>query len=171
MTPLLLDIGMAELLAIAVLAALFLGPEKVPPLAKKAARVFRFLRNVANTATDQIKTELGPEFEDLQDLNPKNLVGSVLSSDTDPMTSELEALKNEMNGMRTEVTKMRLQTGTPLFPMPTRPKPAVTPPQPTPPPSQEPSGESEEAAPTITAAPTTPTKQKQSKPFNNSATT
>ena len=128
MTPLLLDIGMPELLAIAVLAAIFMGPEKVPALAKKAARVFRFLRKVANSATDQIKAELGPDFEDLQDLNPKNLVGNALSSDTESMTSELQSLKDEMSGMRTEVTKMRLQTGAPLFPKPTRPTPPPAPP-------------------------------------------
>ena len=124
MTLLLLDIGMGELVAIAVLAAVFMGPERVPALAKKAAKIVRFLRKIANTATDQIKAEIGPEFEELENLNPKNLVSNVFAAD---MQSELQALRDEMNGMRTEVTKLRLQSGASLVP-PSKPTPFIPPP-------------------------------------------
>lgn len=128
-----LDISMAEFLIICVIAAILLGPEKLPPLAKKAGRVFKFLRSVANNATEQIKEELGPEFSDLpidsiQDLNPKNLVGSMLTGETmqSGVGGELTALRDEMESMRTEVTKLRLQAGAPLIPP--RPRtPAATP--------------------------------------------
>jgi len=98
MTPLLLDIGMGELLVIAVLAAVLLGPERVPGLAKKAGRILRFLRGVANNATDQVKAELGVE----------DLVGQVLPGG---LQSEMDALRSEMAGMRTEVARLQLASG------------------------------------------------------------
>jgi len=105
----LLDIGSGELLALVILAAVLLGPEKVPEMSRKAARILRFLRRVANNATDQIKAELGPEYADLHldDLKPKNLVERVLPSD---MQSEMDALRAEIAGMRAEVGQMQRQT-------------------------------------------------------------
>jgi sec-independent protein translocase protein TatB len=109
MTLLLLDIGTGELIALVVLAALLLGPDKVPGLAKKAARVIRFLKKVANNATDQIKSELGPDYADLSisDLKPKNLIQRVLPAD---MHSELDVLRSELDGMRTEMARLQLRT-------------------------------------------------------------
>jgi len=109
-TPLLLDIGTGELVVLIVLAVILLGPEKAPGLAKKAARVLRFLRHVANNATEQVKAELGPEFSDwtVSDLKPKNLVQRALPADA---RSEMDALRAEMDNMRTEVARLRLQTG------------------------------------------------------------
>jgi len=105
----LLDIGAGELFALVVLAAVFLGPEKVPALAKKAARIIHFLRGVANNATDQIKAELGPEYADLtiEDLKPKNLVQKLLPGE---VQDEMTALRAELAAMRSEVTQ--LQKGT-----------------------------------------------------------
>ena len=111
----LLDIGTGELFVLVVLAVILLGPEKAPGLARKAARILRFLRHVANNATEQIKTELGPEFSDLKvsDLKPKNLVQRALPGD---VPSEMDALRAELDDMRTEVTRLRLQTGADLHP-------------------------------------------------------
>ena len=109
MTPLLLDIGTGELVALVVLAAVLLGPEKVPGLARKAARIWRFLRGVANTATDQIKAELGPEFADLTaaDMKPKNLARRLLPTD---VQSEMTALRGELSRMQTEMALLKSQT-------------------------------------------------------------
>jgi len=115
MTPLLFDIGTGELLLLVVLGAVLLGPEKVPELAKKAARVLGFLRKVANNATDQIKAELGPEFadvtlkdlKDLKDLKPGALVAKILPSD---MQSEMDSLRAELAAMRGEVDRLHHQT-------------------------------------------------------------
>ena len=70
------DIGTGELLALAVLALLVLGPEKLPGYAAEAARFLRQLRNLANDARSEVARELGPEIEglDLHDLNPRSLV-------------------------------------------------------------------------------------------------
>jgi len=127
----LLDIGAGELLAIVVLVAIVLGPEKLPDLTRKVLRVIHFIRRIANTATDQIKAELGPELADLDVFDPKpgNLVGQVLSTDT---TNELTSMRQEMDAMRTEMMRLRLTAGTssrvPLI----APRPAQAPPAPVP---------------------------------------
>lgn len=71
-----LDFGMGEILALAILAMALVGPEKLPHLAVEAAKIIKKLRSVATTATNELKENLGPGFEDLKpaDLNPKTLV-------------------------------------------------------------------------------------------------
>jgi len=105
----LLDIGAGELLALAVLAALLFGPDKLPELAKKAGRILGFLRGVANNATDQIKTELGPEFADLRvdDLKPANLVTKIIPGDTQ---SELSSMRAELDSLRASLTQLQKDT-------------------------------------------------------------
>jgi len=105
----LLDIGSGEVIAIVVLAAVLLGPEKIPPLAKKVGRVLGFLRKVANNATDQIKAELGPEYADLTitDLKPKNLVAKIIPDD---VQDEMTSLRAELASMRTEMDKLQAET-------------------------------------------------------------
>jgi sec-independent protein translocase protein TatB len=70
------DIGTGELLALAVIALLVLGPEKLPKYAAEAARFLRQLRTMANDARTEVTRELGPELDglDLRDLNPRSLV-------------------------------------------------------------------------------------------------
>jgi len=109
----LLDIGAGELLALAVLAAVLFGPDKLPELAKKAGRVLGFLRGVANNATDQIKTELGPEFADLHvdDLKPANLVTKIIPGDTQ---SELDAMRAQMEEMQAMLANLQKATKSPV---------------------------------------------------------
>jgi sec-independent protein translocase protein TatB len=70
------DIGPLEFIALAVIALLVLGPEKLPRYAADAARMLRQLRRMANDARDEVTRELGPEFNDIKmaDLNPRTLV-------------------------------------------------------------------------------------------------
>lgn len=84
-----------EIFLLIVLAVLIFGPDKLPELARKTARVIAFLRNVANNATRSVKAELGPEYEHLQlsDLNPKNLIAKELA--------DLEQVKAEINDAAT----------------------------------------------------------------------
>ena len=81
------DIGTGELLALAVLALLVLGPEKLPEYAADAARFIRQLRKMANEARTEVTRELGPKLEeldlDLRDLNPRSLVRKHLLDDLD----------------------------------------------------------------------------------------
>ena len=70
------DIGPLEFIALAVIALLVAGPEKLPRYAADAARMLRQLRRMANDARAEVSRELGPEFNDinLADLNPRTLV-------------------------------------------------------------------------------------------------
>jgi len=98
MTPMLFDIGAGELMAIVLLAVVLFGPEKVPDLVKKTARVVKYLRDVANEATDTLKTQLGPEFADLTpaDLNPKRLLERTVLKDA---KADLEEIKAQVTGL------------------------------------------------------------------------
>jgi len=69
-------VGLAELVVIALVAILVFGPDKLPELAKQAGAVLRKAREFANSARDDLRTELGPEFADLElrDLDPRAIV-------------------------------------------------------------------------------------------------
>ena len=70
------DIGTGELLALAVLALLVLGPEKLPRYAAEAARFLRQVRSLASDARAEVRRELGPELDglDLREINPRALL-------------------------------------------------------------------------------------------------
>lgn len=71
-----LDIGAGEFIALAIIALIVLGPEKLPRYAAEAARMLQRLREVATSARADVRRELGPEFQDISlgDLNPRSLV-------------------------------------------------------------------------------------------------
>jgi sec-independent protein translocase protein TatB len=54
------DIGPLELVALAVIALLVLGPDKLPRYAADAARVLRQVRRMASDAKAEVSRELGP---------------------------------------------------------------------------------------------------------------
>jgi sec-independent protein translocase protein TatB len=91
--PLLLDINAPEFVLLLVLAVILFGPERLPDLARKAARIVRYLRTVAGTAQQQLSKELGPEFEnlDFRDLNPKAFVQKHLLDDVEPIIADVKA--------------------------------------------------------------------------------
>jgi sec-independent protein translocase protein TatB len=70
------DLGAGELLGLAVLGLILVGPDRLPRLAGDAAKLVKKLRKIANTATAELRDNLGPGFEDLQpaDLNPKTFI-------------------------------------------------------------------------------------------------
>lgn len=69
-----------EFLLILVLALIVFGPERLPEYSRKAARVFVYFRDIANNARTTLRTELGPEYADLElkDLNPKTFIAKQL---------------------------------------------------------------------------------------------
>jgi sec-independent protein translocase protein TatB len=70
------DIGFGEFLAIALIALLVFGPDRLPQMAADAARLIRELRRMASGARRELAESLGPEFGDLNvsDLNPSTFV-------------------------------------------------------------------------------------------------
>jgi sec-independent protein translocase protein TatB len=69
-------VGLQELLVIAFIAVMVFGPDRLPDLARQAGRMARQLRSFAHSARDELRTELGPEYADLQlrDLDPRTIV-------------------------------------------------------------------------------------------------
>jgi sec-independent protein translocase protein TatB len=80
-------IGPLELVVIAIVAVLVFGPDRLPEFARTAGRLLRQVRQLVNNAQNDLRSELGPEFADLelQDLNPKNFVRKHL---LDPMDED-----------------------------------------------------------------------------------
>jgi sec-independent protein translocase protein TatB len=70
------DIGAGEILGLAILGMILLGPERLPKAAAEAAQWVKKLRALSQTATSELRENLGPGFENLQpaDLHPKTFV-------------------------------------------------------------------------------------------------
>lgn len=81
----LFDFGAGEFIGLAVLAMILVGPERLPKLASEAAVLVRKMQKLTQTATQELRENLGPGFEDLQpsDLNPKTFLKKQLSEALD----------------------------------------------------------------------------------------
>jgi sec-independent protein translocase protein TatB len=99
----LIDINGPEFMLLLALAVILFGPERLPDLARKAARVVRYVRTMAGSAQEQLSKELGPGFEDLdfRDLNPKSFVQKHLLSDVEPIIADV---KSEISGVGSTVS-------------------------------------------------------------------
>jgi sec-independent protein translocase protein TatB len=77
------NIGPLELMVLAIVGLIVLGPERLPELARDAARLLRNLREMATGARKQLREELGPEFADvdLRNLNPRAAVQRAVFGD------------------------------------------------------------------------------------------
>ena len=89
------DFGAGELVGLAILAMILIGPERLPNLAVDAAKFVKRIREMASKATEELRDNLGPGFEDLKptDLNPKSFIKKQLSNvldddDSTPATSK-----------------------------------------------------------------------------------
>jgi sec-independent protein translocase protein TatB len=76
------DFGAGEIAGLAILAMVLVGPDKLPQFAVEAAKMVKKIRNLATNATNDLKENLGPGFEDLKpaDLNPKTFVKKQIES-------------------------------------------------------------------------------------------
>jgi sec-independent protein translocase protein TatB len=100
-------IGFGELVVIAFLAVLVFGPDKLPELAKQAGGFVRKLRTFANSARDELRSELGPDYADheLTDLDPraivrKHIAEAMADDDDHPMAGERSVRRTLETGER-----------------------------------------------------------------------
>lgn len=87
------SIGWTEILVLGVAGLFILGPERLPDAAAWVGRTVRKVREYATGARDQLKSELGPEYDELRkplqdlqqlrNLDPKQLVANHLFGDSD----------------------------------------------------------------------------------------
>ncbi|HET9655035.1 MAG TPA: twin-arginine translocase TatA/TatE family subunit [Kineosporiaceae bacterium] len=80
-----------EFVILLVVAAIVLGPERLPQYAQQLARVVRELRRMAQGASEQVRAELGPEFDEVdwrkldpRQYDPRRIVREALSETIDP---------------------------------------------------------------------------------------
>lgn len=80
------NIGPLEIVVLAIVGLIVIGPDRLPGLARDAARMLRTLRDMATGARQQLQDELGPEFADidLQSLNPRTAVQRAVFGDDVP---------------------------------------------------------------------------------------
>jgi sec-independent protein translocase protein TatB len=99
------DVGPAELAVLAVLAVIIFGPERLPDLARKAARIVRFLRGIANNAQESLSKELGTQV-DLS--NPKQFLKQYLLDEVQPAIDDVKKdLQDVESEVRAEVAQVR----------------------------------------------------------------
>ncbi|AWL40435.1 MULTISPECIES: sec-independent translocase [Streptomyces] len=81
------DIGALELLTLVVIAVIVFGPEKLPKVIQDITRTIRKIREFSDSAKEDIRTELGPQFKDFEfeDLNPKTFLRKQLSEGGDDL--------------------------------------------------------------------------------------
>ncbi|MFF9201551.1 sec-independent translocase [Streptomyces sp. NPDC014986] len=77
------DIGPLELVTLIVLAVLVFGPDKLPKVIQDVTRTIRKIRDFSESAKQDIRQELGPEFKDFEfeDLNPKTFIRKQMDND------------------------------------------------------------------------------------------
>jgi sec-independent protein translocase protein TatB len=81
-------VGLPELVVIVVVAVVVFGPDRLPDFARQAGRFVRQVRQFSQSARDDIRAELGPEFADFEiaDLDPRRAVRKYIEdawNDTD----------------------------------------------------------------------------------------
>jgi len=77
------DLSLPKLLVLAVIALVIFGPNELPTIASQAGRALRDLRQIAESAKNDLREGLGPELADfeIEDLNPKRFVQKHLLGD------------------------------------------------------------------------------------------
>jgi Tat protein translocase TatB subunit len=85
------NIGVGELLLLAVLGLLVFGPDRLPEAARRGSALLGQLRAMADDARKQVTDAAGLDdaessrlLQDLQDLHPRRIAGSVLNPAPQP---------------------------------------------------------------------------------------
>lgn len=99
------DVGLLELAVIALVAVIVLGPDRLPDLARQAAQLIHRLRGMATNARDELRSELGPDYADLQlrDLDPRAIVRKHIAE----AMAELDELEDTIRADEPEPEKQR----------------------------------------------------------------
>jgi sec-independent protein translocase protein TatB len=102
--PTVFDISFTELLVLAAAGLFILGPERLPGAAAWVGRTIRQVRGYATGAREQLRSQMGPEFEQLRqpledlrslrDLDPRRAVNWNLLNDN---------VLNDINGIENDV--------------------------------------------------------------------
>jgi sec-independent protein translocase protein TatB len=116
------SVGWGEILVLIVAGLFILGPERLPSAAAWAGKAIRQVREYATGAREQLRGELGPEFDELRkpleelrglrNFNPRSAVTRTLFDDDQPKPNGYTPKPN--------LTKPTPPTPTPPAPAPER---------------------------------------------------
>jgi sec-independent protein translocase protein TatB len=77
-----------KVLVIVIIAAFLIGPQKLPQYAASLARLVRRVRQMADSAQERVREEMGPEFEELdwrkmdpRQYDPRRIIREALLDD------------------------------------------------------------------------------------------
>jgi sec-independent protein translocase protein TatB len=81
------SVGWGEIAVLLVIGLFVFGPERLPKVARDAARTLRQFRQMAAGMREELRSELGPELADfdLRTLHPRTFVRKHLFEDDDPL--------------------------------------------------------------------------------------
>ncbi|MGH1562063.1 sec-independent translocase [Mumia sp. DW29H23] len=79
------DVGVPEMLVIAIVAIVVFGPERLPEFARTLGRWVRTVRQMADNAKSDLQREMGDDFTSLRDeirgLDPREMMKGTLDDD------------------------------------------------------------------------------------------
>lgn len=115
------DIGLGEIMVIAVIGLLVFGPERLPRAAADAAKWLRQIRGMASGARKELADSAGLDLtdavdtvKDLRDLHPRRLAASLLDGDDDGDAPDRDSSRRSTTGSATPGTAPE-STGRPAF--------------------------------------------------------
>ena len=101
-----------ELIIVAVIAVVVLGPQRLPEYAAKLARLIKQLRVMAEGAKGQLKEQLGPEYQDVdwrqydpRRYDPRRIVREALIEPLEDAVEPLRQTFDEVTGRGGEDTE------------------------------------------------------------------
>lgn len=118
------DIGWGEILVLLIAGLFILGPERLPGAARWVGQTMRQIREYASGARDQLRDELGPEFDELRkpledlgqlrNFNPRTAITQHLFGDDNgykPINFSSDATGAQSGGYAPSPPQRPLETG------------------------------------------------------------
>jgi sec-independent protein translocase protein TatB len=105
------NIGVGELLLLAVLGLLVFGPDRLPEAVRRGSALLAQLRTMAVDARKQVSDAAGLDdaetsqiLQDLQDLHPRRIAGSVLNPAPTPTADPKGPAGTRSSGVDPDLT-------------------------------------------------------------------
>lgn len=114
-------IGIQELVLIAIVALIVLGPERLPATFREIAKFIRQVRNMTNEFT----TQFGDDFKALEDLDPRRILQRELASIDEEEQAKDKTAKDKPTPAKTTTTTPKPTPAKATTPKPT-PAPSTT---------------------------------------------
>ena len=96
------DIGIGEIIVLAILGLVVFGPERLPKAAADAGRLVRQLRGMASGARKDLADSAGVDLSDakdalrdIADLHPRRIVSSLMNDEPEPKPKRTQTPKGD----------------------------------------------------------------------------